>query len=205
MTGIDLPSNLQEALRKIRSTVNSDTRVDHEWLVRTSDTRPKPKCISTGETSKPSLPDPSEFKMTEPEARKLLNYMIVYTMMDTRYIIPDLAILDIQNDPTLLSLIRKNWLGFDGIFGVLKNIFEQKKPEYGGYFGDFKLENDEFLDMIKERLLNSTILKLMVFDEGNESLSQEIAIIQRQLELLSRIWVLRMRPFELEFYGFKKL
>lgn len=109
-------------------------------------------------------------------------------MMDTRYIIPDLAILEIQNDTTLLSLIRKNWLGFDGIFGVLKNIFEQKKPEYGGYFGDFKLENDEFLEMIKERLLNSTILKLMVFDEGNESLSQEIAIIQRQLELLSEIY-----------------
>lgn len=86
----------------------------------------------------------------------------------------------------LISLIRKNWIGFDGIFGILKNIFEQKKPEYGGYFGDFKIGNEEFLEMIRDRLLESTLREMMVFDDGLSSLGDEILIIERQLELLSK-------------------
>jgi hypothetical protein len=110
--------------------------------------------------------------------------------MDSRYLLPDNLIKEIQQERALLHLIRKNWMGLDSIHALLKNVIEQKKPEYGGYFGDANLSNEEFLNFIRQRLLDDTLVNLGIFGVGNQSLINEILFIQQQIELSGKYYLL---------------
>ena len=104
-------------------------------------------------------------------------------MMDSRYLLPDNLIKEIQQEKALLHLIQKNWMGLDSIHALLKNVIEQKKPEYGGYFGDANLTNEEFLIFIRSRLSDQTLQDLGIFGVQNQDLMNEVLFIQQQISL----------------------
>ena len=109
--------------------------------------------------------------------------MILYTMMDSRFILPDDLIEELQNEKAFLHLIQKNWMGLDSIHALLKNVIQQKKPEYGGYYGDFNMSNDDFLNNLRQRLLDFSLQNLGILNIQNKDLLAEILIIQHQMEL----------------------
>ena len=115
--------------------------------------------------------------------------MIIYTLLDTRYLIPDSTIREIQNDEALLNLIMRNWVNLDSMYSILKNVFQQKKPEYGGFFGDQDVNNIEFLKIMKEKMLDSTVDRLGVKEVSEEKILREMEIIKKQLELSSNYFV----------------
>lgn len=125
--------------------------------------------------------------LTPEEAQKLLNYMVLYTMVDSRYLLPDDLIEEIRNDQALLHLIQKNWMGLDSILALLRNVFQQKKPEYGGYFGDAGMSNEDFLREVRRRLLDATLQSLGVSRVSDGDLVKEILYIQQQLEATGRL------------------
>ena len=178
--------------------MNESTSVDHKWLVKNSDTRPAPKCLTTSSQSTVDCPiqnhtnndnsykDPQgKGTLSRSEAKKLLNSMLLYMMMDTRYILSDVALQEIMDDEALLNLIMKNWINLSSMESILRSIFQQKKPEYGGYFGDFKFGNQEFLELIKKKLLDSTNVILGIEGTADKTLLREIQLIQIELEAYS--------------------
>jgi hypothetical protein len=168
-------------------TITDDNRINHQDLLKLADNRPPLKC-EEGKSNPPAptsclSPIVGNNTLSEAEARKLLNYLIVYTMMDSRYMVPDSVIREIKEEKALLHLIQKNWMGLDSIHALVKNVIQQKKPEYGGYVGDFQMTNQEFIINLRQRLLDSTLVDLGIFKVSDQELLNEIMFIQQQIQL----------------------
>ena len=81
-------SFIQEAVDQISSLINSKNQIDHELLVETSDIRPKKKCkdlLDLKKVCKEKDPLQEEKScLSEEEALGLLNYILLYHMIDTK-------------------------------------------------------------------------------------------------------------------------
>lgn len=115
---------------------------------------------------------------------KLLNHMILYTLIDTRYVIDDSVIRDIQNDEALVNLIMRNWINIDGLSAIIRNIFQENKPKYGGFYGDSKMNNEDFIQILKQNMLSETVRKLNLTNKSSSEILLEIEFIRNQLSPL---------------------
>lgn len=175
-------------------TITDENRIDHADLLKLADTRPPLQCEDGPKAEPASCLSPvvGSNTLSEQEARKLLNYLVVYTMVDSRYLVPDEVVREILGEKALLHLIQKNWMGLDSIHALVKNVFQQKKPEYGGYFGDFDMSNEEFLLNLRQRLLDATLVDLGIINVSDRDLLKEVFFIQQQIELSGTFSIWRL-------------
>jgi hypothetical protein len=79
-----------KAIKQIEGMITSENEVDHDTLMKSSDTRPKIKCEDILDLK--AICDKQKEKnrecLNEQEARSLLNYMIIHYMMDTKTVLP---------------------------------------------------------------------------------------------------------------------
>ena len=74
------------AVHQLEDMINSENEIDHEKLVKTSDTRPKPKCediLNVVEACNKNS-DSGNSCLSEMDARALIKYMILHYIIDTK-------------------------------------------------------------------------------------------------------------------------
>ena len=149
--------------------------MDHEWLVHKSDKRPKQKCVN----NLTKLVEGNSNPISEVEASKLFNYVILYVMIDSRIIISESVVVEIKKTISLVQLVQADWLDIKSLIQIIRNVIDLKQPDYGGYFGEYRMTNLMFLDLVRERLTENAKNELGILGQTNAKLLKEMRTIYR--------------------------
>lgn len=149
--------------------------MNHEWLVHKSDKRPKQKCIN----NLTKLVEGNSNPISEVEASKLFNYVILYVMIDSRIIISESVVVEIKKTKSLVQLVQADWLDIKSLIQIIRNVIDLKQPDYGGYFGEYRMTNLMFLDLVRERLSVNAKKELGILNHSNAKLLKEMKTIYR--------------------------
>jgi hypothetical protein len=124
-----------------------------------------------------SLIKSGKSKMSKEEAKKLLNYLLLFMMLDNRILLSDKIIQDFQKNESLLELIMTNWVDLISLKSIVSNVMVIRQPEFGGYYGHFRMTNLMFLDLIRNKLTEKTLKVLGIYKLTNHKVIHEMRII----------------------------
>ena len=113
-------------------------------------------------------------------SKQLLNHLIIYTMIDTGIIISDKLIQEILNDSSLNDLIQKNWMGIDGIYAVIKNIFQKKTSEHRVVYNN--INPNDFIGYMRQIIRKKTKKKLEIFKLSDQIIIQKMEILKNEIK-----------------------
>lgn len=165
--------NFQTAIHDIKKTINETNSVDHDWLVKKSDKRPKQTCsnsLESIEKSKSALINISDSK-------KLLNFALLYIMVDSRYLLPENVLKEVMEKQSLLELIMLNWVDLNALKMIIQNVIGIRKPDFGGFFGKFRMTNIMFLNLLKNKYPPDLLMSLGISSIPDSTLLKELEVM----------------------------
>lgn len=125
-----------------------------------------------------SLIKSGESKISQEEARKLLNYLLLYSMIDTRVLLSEKIISDFHANESLLELIMTNWMDLISLKSMIHNVMVLRQPEFGGYYGGFRMTNQMFLEVLRIKLTKKTRKSLGMHLRSDRQLLEDMRILE---------------------------
>jgi hypothetical protein len=98
-------------------------------------------------------------------------------MLDQRIVLSDNIIQDFQEKRSLLELIMTNWVDLVSLQSIVHNVMLLRQPEFGGYYGIFRMTNDMFLNLLRNKLTKQSLKMLGVQGKSNNQVLKEVQII----------------------------
>lgn len=124
-----------------------------------------------------SLVKSGKSKISKEEARKLLNYLLLYTMIDTRVLLSDKIISDFHTNESLLELIMTNWMDLISLKSMIHNVMVLRQPEFGGYYGIFRMTNQMFLNVLRIKLTAQTLESLDMRSRSDGEIVEDMRVL----------------------------
>lgn len=149
--------------------------MDQQWLIQKSNKRPKLKCKD--DFSK--IISLNKNSISQIEAEKLLNYIILYVIVDSRTVISEELINQLKSSGYLINMLRADWLNVSGLIKIVRKVIQLRQPDFGGYFGNYRMTNAMFLNLLRERMSLKAQKRLGILGHGNRKLIRELRSIYR--------------------------
>lgn len=107
----------------------------------------------------------------------MLNYLLLYTMIDTRVLLSDKIISDFHTNESLLELIMTNWMDLISLKSMIHNVMVLRQPEFGGYYGIFRMTNQMFLNVLRIKLTARTLESLDMHSRSDGEILEDMRVL----------------------------
>ena len=98
-------------------------------------------------------------------------------MIDSRVLIPQKVIKDLTENEALKQLLMTSWVDLHALKRIIFNAIIQEQPHFGGYYGNYRMTNNQFLLVIRKMFPESIIKRIGLFDTSNEQMINELVVI----------------------------
>ena len=167
--------NNQEAIHEIKRTISSKNRVKHEHLKEAA--RSKNMIETSCRPSLKHLLKSGKSKVSKEEALKLLNSMLLFSMIDSRILLSDNSIKEFQENQSLLELIMTDWVDLLSLRAIVTNVMVLRQSEFGGYYGIYRMTNDMFLNVLRSKLTKKSLKALGLNHQTNQKALNEMRVV----------------------------
>lgn len=70
-----------------------------------------------------------------------------------------------------------NWVDLISLQSIVNNVMLLRQPEFGGFYGNFRMTNVMFLNLIRGKLTQASLEVLGVLGVGNLAVLKEVKVI----------------------------
>jgi hypothetical protein len=153
-------------VNQIKNNISKEDKIDHSWLVELVKKKSSIHCVDSFQKLKNSKDIPLSYK----ESLKLLNYALLFHMVDSRQVIEESVLKKIQGDKSILQLLMKNWLDIRGLRGIISNILMEEKEKAFEEYANYRMTNKMFLKVINDRYSEEMLKNLGVLNKMSSAI-----------------------------------
>lgn len=115
--------------------------------------------------------------MSEEEAARLVGLSLLYVMVDSRWVIGTGTLETIWASRALKEMVMRDWVDLKGLRGVLVNIAERAPPDHDSFYGDYRMTNEMFLRVLRDKYSEDILKRLGMLNKPNRDVLEGLRVM----------------------------